>query len=175
MDTESNQLSIPGTEEKDPTLGTIIRLSKKLASLADDIEAAEAALKKQQEEYANLAEKLLPDVMMGVGLTELKLVDGRMVTVKPEYYASIAKDRMEAAADWLKANGMGGVVKGSLTVAVEHQAKLAELVVPFQINSSVHPSTLKALVKEQVEADNKEFPRELFGVHVVNRAVLKNR
>ena len=44
--------------------------------------------------------------------------------------------------------------------------------IPFTSDLSVHASTLKAFVKERIEAGT-EFPRELFGVHVATKAVVK--
>lgn len=158
---------------EDDKLSAIIKLSKRLIELGE-LKAQQAeAMNKTIEEEKNLAERLIPDAMSSIGLSELRTASGHFIQLKTDYYASIPKAKSEAAFEWLRSRNMGGVIKESLSVDKSQAETLVAAQVPFTVDASVHPSTLKALVREQIEAGN-EFPRELFGVHVANKAVVKS-
>lgn len=154
-------------------LATITRLSLALVTLTEELAAAQAVVDTIKEKHDNIAQRLLPDLIGNIGLSELTMRDGTKITLKKTYYGNIAKMAMPQAAEWLKARNMGGVLKESILVDKEYLDRLVAANVPFEMKTEIHNKTLGALVKEQIEAGN-EFPRELFGVHVENKAVVKN-
>ena len=103
--------------------------------------------------------------------------------MKPFYSASISVKNREAAYKWLRDNGLGDIIKNDVTVsfgrhednkAVEY-ANLAKSsgYQPTQ-KLKVEPMTLKALVRERIEA-GKEMPMDTFNVFVGNRTKLTRK
>lgn len=155
----------------DDRLATIVTVARLIESLTEEIEADTKALDAKNERLRDLSERQLPDLLRNVGLTEMILVGGRRVTIKPEYFASIPKGSTATYA-WLRERNMGGIIKEEIVVDKSLKETLAAAEIPFVSNESVHHSTLRAFVKEQIEAGNT-LPPELFKVHVVERAVIK--
>ena len=155
----------------------------KLRSLEDEFKNAEEALKKKQKEISRISEEVIPTMLSEMGLSSLKLADGSAVDVKPFYSASISVKNREAAYKWLRDNGLGDIIKNDVVVsfgrhednkAVDY-ANLAKShgFEPTQ-KLKVEPMTLKALVRERLEA-GKEMPTELFNVFVGNKTTIKRK
>lgn len=167
----------------DSQLSLVSALVKELGEVDALIASAESELKSLNERKQSIEQKRLPDAMADVGFDELKLVDGSRITVKPEYYASIAGAKKGPALNWLKENGFGDVIKTELKVvfgkgenseAMELFTSIAEEYPDnkMELAEAVHASTLKSLVKEQFESGSP-VPEDLFGVYIINRAVVK--
>ena len=116
-----------------------------------------------------------------MGLSSLKLADGSAVEVKPYYAANISLKNREAAYNWLRSNGLGDIIKNEITVSFGRNednkaADYADLAKShgFQPTQKlkVEPMTLKALVRERIEA-GKEMPTELFNIFVGNKTTIK--
>lgn len=167
------QLVMPELVPPQPdALGTLVALSKRLTELEDLRLAQVEALEKIEKEQKDLSERLIPDLLTATGLTEFRLTSGQVVKLKNDYFGNISVARAEAAFAWLRENNMGGIIKEQITVSPEAKAALEAAEVPYESKLSVPAPTLKAFVKERVESGN-EFPRELFGVHVATKAVVK--
>jgi hypothetical protein len=174
MEQVPQQLPLAGVSSpEEDKLATAIRLATSLANLEQTIAEIELQLEKANEHRKDIAERALPDLMAELGLTELTLRDGRKISTKVDYFASIPKNRMDAAVEWLKAHNMAGIVKETLIIEADYKEQLISACVPFAADCKIHPSTLKAFVKERIEA-GAPLPRETFGVHTVNKAVVKN-
>ena len=155
----------------------------KLRSLEDEFKNAEEAFKKKQKEISRISEEVIPTMLSEMGLSSLKLADGSAVDVKPFYSASISVKNREAAYKWLRDNGLGDIIKNDVVVsfgrlednkAVDY-ANLAKShgFEPTQ-KLKVEPMTLKALVRERIEA-GKEMPMDTFNVFVGNRTKLTKK
>lgn len=153
-------------------LSTITTLATKLTTLVDKKNDLEKHLEETNAAIEELSVRKLPTILLGVGLNELRTRNGRIIKVTTDYFAKIPAAKKQEAAEWLRSHNMGSILKEEITVAPTEKAKLKLLGIEHTIDTSVHPSTLKALVREQIEAKN-DFPRELFGVHVVDRVVVK--
>lgn len=144
---------------------------KWVAHIEEKLEAAKALLKKVQEEE-------LPNAMKEIGMTEFKLTDGTKVTIKNEVYCSIPKDDGGRALNWLRDHNFGGLIKNQIIAefgkgedakALEAAELLAEAGFHPEQKQTVHPQTLKAFAREQIEKGN-EFPMDYFGAHIVDKA-----
>ena len=141
-----------------------------LKNLEDEIQNAEESVSKLKEKAKTLSEYELPKMMEEMHITKLKLKDGESVEVKKIYGAYIPKDQQEAAFNWLRSNGLGDIIKNDITVTFGkgEDNKAAEYAVlakgqgyePVQ-KIGVHPQTLKAMVRERLEA-NQDVPSDLF-------------
>lgn len=136
-----------------------------------------------KDELKNIQEKLLPEAMAMIGLSEFKLADGSKITIKDEIYASIRADKINNAVTWLDSMGLGDIVKDDVTVKFGRGDgdKAKDIVSYAQAQGynvseklSIHPQTLKALVKEQL-ARGVEFPDEFFSVNPVKKSIIKTK
>jgi hypothetical protein len=146
-----NQTVIPEVlPPQEVKIQDIVSLAGTLDRVLTDIDNLENQLKSKQELKKRISETLLPDLMGQIGLTEFALTGGRKVKIKPDIYCSAPEARMEQITAWLIERNMASIIK---------------------TRPSIHPSTLKSFVKERL-VDDPQFPRELFGVSEVQKAVI---
>lgn len=109
------------------------------------------------------------------------MADGSKVTVATVISANITKDRANEAHDWLRANGHADLIKNTVSVAFGkgEDEKAAELISQLDASGfsadqkeAVHPSTLKAFCKEQIER-GAAIPSELFGIYIGQKTTIK--
>ena len=155
----------------------------KLRDLEAEVKSDEERIKTKQKEIARISEDVIPTMLSEMGLSQLKLADGSSVDVKPFYSASISVANREKAYKWLRDNGLGDIIKNDVTVsfgrnednkAVDY-ANLAKShgFEPTQ-KLKVEPMTLKALVRERIEA-GQEMPMDIINVYVGNRTKLTKK
>ena len=153
----------------------------KLRAMEDQLKIMEEALKEKKKEIDRVSGEVIPTMLSEMGLSQLKLADGSSVDVKPFYSASISAQNKEKAYQWLRNNGLGDIIKNEISVSFGRNednkaASYAELAKgqgfqPTQ-KMKVEPMTLKALVRERIEA-GKEMPTEIFGVYSENKTTIK--
>ena len=156
---------------------------KQLEGMQHELEIREDALKEHKKQIENLSGEVIPTMMSEMGLSQLKLADGSSVDVKPHYSATITQANKEAAFNWLRNNGLGDIIKNEISVSFGRNednkaADYAELAKsngfePTQ-KLKVEPMTLKALVRERIEA-GKEMPTEIFNVFIGNKTTIKRK
>ena len=162
-----------------------------IQSLADQVEALEFVIKNIEGAEDNLKDlkkkrdhisgEVIPTMMSEMGLAELKLHDGSHLKVSTSYKAHISEANKEQAFNWLRDNGLGDIIKNEISVSFGRNednkaADYAELArgqgfQPTQ-KMKVEPMTLKALVRERIEA-GKEMPTEIFGIFSENKTTIK--
>ena len=156
---------------------------EKLNSLQQRIELQEDNLKSSKKEFEHLSGEVIPTMMAEMGLSHLKLMDGSSVDVKPNYSATITVANREAAFNWLRNNGLGDIIKNEILVsfgrnednkAADYAALAEERGFQPTQKLKVEPMTLKALVRERIEA-GKEMPTEIFNVFVGNKTTIKRK
>ena len=154
---------------------------ERLEGVASDIETAENNLKELKKKRDHISGEVIPTMMSEMGLAELKLHDGSHLKVSTTYRAHISEANKEMAYNWLRNNGLGDIIKNEILVSFGRNednkaADYAELAKrngfqPTQ-KMKVEPMTLKALVRERIEA-GKEMPTEIFGVFSENKTTIK--
>ena len=162
------------------------RLSDKvleLKDLEDEIANAAESLKKLKEKAKVVSSVEIPAMMDDMQITKLKLKDGESVEIKKIYGAYIPPEQQEAAFKWLRNNGLGDIIKNDITVTFGkgEDNKAAEYAVlakgqgyePVQ-KIGVHPQTLKAMVRERLEA-NQDVPSDLFKPFEGNQTKITRR
>jgi len=156
---------------------------ERLEDLQRDIELREENLKKLKKNHDHLSGEIIPTMMSEMGLSQLKLADGSSVDVKPNYSANITLANREEAFNWLRNNGLGDIIKNEISVsfgrnednkAADYAALAQERGFQPTQKLKVEPMTLKALVRERIEA-GKEMPTELFNVFVGNKTTIKRK
>ena len=168
-----------------------MKKTSNIQSLADQVEAlefvirniegAEENIKDLKKKRDHISGEVIPAMMSEMGLSELKLQDGSHLKVATSYRATITEANKEAAFNWLRNNGLGDIIKNEISVSFGRNednkaAEYAELAKgqgfqPTQ-KMKVEPMTLKALVRERIEA-GKDMPTEIFGVFSENKTTIK--
>jgi len=156
---------------------------KKLRELEDQLKVDEESLKDKKREAEKISGEIIPTLLSEMGLSSLKLADGSAVDVKPYYAANISLKNRESAYSWLRQNGLGDIIKNEISVSFgrgedNKAAEYANLAKGqgFQPTQKlkVEPMTLKALVRERIEA-GKDMPTELFNIFVGNKTTIKRK
>ena len=149
--------------------------------MQQQLEIQEEAIKEKKKQIQHISGEVIPTMMSEMGLAELKLHDGSHLKVSTSYKAHISEANKEMAYNWLRENGLGDIIKNEISVSFGRNednkaADYAELAKSngFQPTQKmkVEPMTLKALVRERIEA-GKEMPTEIFGVYSENKTTIK--
>ena len=168
-------------EVTDGELNAVSGLASKQLQLAKELAELEAEIKVKKEALRLVSEQELPDAMQAAGLTQIILSSGEKISVNEFYSAHISKANQEKAYEWLVSNGHEGLIKNevSLKFGREESEVVNETVYALQarglspeVRQSVHPSTLKAFVKEQFTSGN-DIPTEPFGIYIGTKATIK--
>ena len=156
---------------------------KELQAQQEQLQIQEDAVKQKKKDIEYLSGEVIPTMLSEMGLSFLKLQDGSSVEVKTNYSATITQAKKEEAFNWLRENGLGDIIKNEISVSFGRNednkaADYAELAKsqgldPMQ-KLKVEPMTLKALVRERMEA-GKEMPTELFNIYVGNKTTIKRK
>jgi hypothetical protein len=156
---------------------------KELQAQQQQLQIQEDAVKQKKKDIEYLSGEVIPTMLSEMGLSFLKLQDGSSVEVKTNYSATITQAKKAEAFNWLRENGLGDIIKNEISVSFGRNednkaADYAELAKsqgldPMQ-KLKVEPMTLKALVRERLEA-GKEMPTELFNIYVGNKTTIKRK
>ncbi|MEL0176709.1 MAG: hypothetical protein VW810_00230 [Pelagibacteraceae bacterium] len=178
-DDKQNQLSLSSDNDK----ASLALQVEKLKDLEDDIKIREEELKNLKKKADTLSGDTIPTMMTEMNIKTMKLADGTAIEVKPIYGASIPIEKKEEAFNWLRENGLGDLIKNEVTVSFGRNednkaiayANLAQEkgYQPTQ-KLKVEPMTLKALVRERVEA-GLDMPSDLFNVFAGNRTKITRK
>lgn len=172
--------------QKKLSLAEVQNLCRELSDIEKTVDHLEEQLSIQKEEYKELAEKYIPEAFNDLGISSLSLKDGTTINLQEIIAATINDENRAAAHGWLRDNGFGDIIKNEVVVSFgKDQDELAHC---FALNATgcgglvskqekVHPSTLKAFVKERLRS-GEPFPADTFKLFVgvaarVNKKVTK--
>ena len=155
----------------------------KLQQLEEELLVKEQELKELKRKVELVSGEVIPTMMQEMNISTLKLADGSSVEVKPVYGASIPIAKREEAFKWLRDNDLGDLIKNEVTVAFGRgeDNKAADYATLAQRQGfepvqklKVEPMTLKALVRERLEA-GQEIPTDLFNVFAGSRTKITRK
>tara|TARA_R110000751_G_scaffold13096_8_gene44358 strand:+ start:135 stop:695 length:561 start_codon:yes stop_codon:yes gene_type:complete len=158
------------------------QLVRNLRTVERDIEDAESHLKTLKQEKHKLSVENIPALMDEMGVERLD-VDGMTVERKMIVAASIPVANKDEAFQWLRSNGLDDIIKNDVTctfgkgednIAGDVIGLLQERGFDPKTKTHVHPSTLKAFIKERI-TDGKPINLDLFGAFISNTAVIKRK
>ena len=152
--TESvRQVAEKSALNKQDTLKAISESTTERFQLLQEIEEIEEVLKRKKDRIREIEESVIPTLMDGVGIPEIKLPSGHKITVSDHIAVSIIKNLEADAFEWLEEHNYGDIIKNELSVtfdkkenekAQELRQKLQEEGFNPSIRRNVHSSTLKA-------------------------------
>ena len=158
------------------------QLVRSLRNVEQKIEDAENHINSLKQEKHRLSVENIPALMEEMGVERID-VDGLTVERKMIISASIPKDRKDEAFSWLRENGLDDIIKNDVTCSFgKGQDNSAKNVIAIlqdagfdpATKTHVHPSTLKAFVKERV-TDGKPIDLDMFGAFISNAAQLRRK
>lgn len=150
-------------------LSALINTQIELEDKLNDLERQSDETKFKLRE---ISEKRIPELMLSLNIKTITHESGAGVSCEKYYAGSISEERAPAAFAWLRDNDLDSLIKRSITVdygkgedeaADMLSAELEEKGLGFKDKASVHPQTLKALIKERIEG-GLEMPTDIFGV-----------
>ena len=144
------------------TMDQMVEAAEQLLAAESSTAKAEQALKEAKEAERILREETIPGMFSELGIEKMSLKDGSTFGVKQEVYASIPEHKKPEVFAWLTKYGFEGIIKtevqvpfgkGEIERAKELLDALAELgITNGVLDRSIHPQTLKAFLREQLEA-----------------------
>jgi len=158
-------------------------MEKEMSNFNDIFEQDAGALTvKNEDQQRKLLEDTIPAMLSELGIKSFKMADGSQIDIKPFYSASIKEENRAQAYEWLREKGFDDIIKNTVSVRFGRGedglcdtllGELREKNYPVEQAQKIEPQTLKAWVREQVERGN-EFPTELFGAYVGQKATIKS-
>lgn len=161
-------------------LAAITTRANELLQLMAKRDEAEQMMQRLEGEILTLEQVTLPALMDEAQITVLGLENDQLLQRGEDVYASISKDNAPLATQWLIDNGYGSIVRTKVLVELEKDdIKLLKLTrtalmkahIAFEESSAVNAATLRAFVKERLEAGTK-LPQSIT-VHVQPRVTVK--
>lgn len=163
------------------TLDQIKEVGKRAVALQKEIDDLEKDLAAKKKSFTRITQTELP--MMMVGISSVKLDDGVEVKISQFVSGSLPKEdaAKRAAIEWLEAHDGEGIIKTEVSVSFskaqyDEAKKVAEQLekdgLPVNFDTTVHPQTLAAYVRERMDG-GEEVDLEKLGVFVGRVAKLK--
>lgn len=166
----------------DDSINSISKLAERIVDFQKRISMAEDAIKADKAELRKLTDEELPAAMAEVNMKKFETDSGYSVAIKKIYVTNIkAEDRPEAF-EWLRENGHGDLIKNIVSInfgkgedeLASRFKSLAEREnIPVETDTKIHPMTLRAWGKEQVEKGNGEALHEKININVIDHAEIK--
>ena len=180
-DCEDNKKATSVEQVDQKGLTSVAGLARLIRDKEVQIDSLETSLKESKKALQKLTDEEMPAMLAEIGISSFSLDDGSTVEVKQTYGASILVQNRPTAFEWLRDHQYDDIIKNTVLCQFgrgeDDQASafsaFAETqgFIPQQ-KTEIHPQTLRAFVKERCEA-GEEFPMELFGAWVGQRAVIK--
>ena len=146
-----------------------------------EIEAREQELSQLKKEQREISMGKIPDLFDEMQMSKITMEDGSVVEIKRDFAASISAAKKDSCFEWLKKSGNDGIIKRDIVVKFKKgeneevdtlRNKLGELGMTYTDKEYVHPMTLKAFVKEQMEKGT-DIPQEDFAIFPVRKTKIK--
>lgn len=148
----SNWLSNAGKAPSEDSLALVTRIIQAVDTVKEDIEAMETELKARQEQR-NTLESSLADTLSKYGMTELKLKDGRKLTLSEDLKVKLPADPVKRSVviRFIEAHGGEDIIKDKVTLLNPSKSLMDALVdrgEDFDRKADVNYQTLSAFFRE---------------------------
>ncbi len=174
-DTLAEDAVVTATNEQ---ITAISELASLQITLAEELDVLAAQTKRVAEHLKKVQEVQLPEAMAQAGVSEFKLTNGAKISIKEDLSVSVPKARIVEIAEWLRANGLGDILKETMVISLDDPAtkKIIDMVMKdYELTGDakldVNTSTLKAVLREQI-AEGKDIDLKFFGGYAWKRAII---
>lgn len=164
------------------SLDDLMKLCIEYARLETVVEQLTSELNDAKDTFNRFKMDVVPEAMFELGLMELTLRSGERILITPNVDATIKAEDKPAAHSWMHDQGFGGLIKTQVDVDFDREQSEEAYALYEQLRGKypnaflaekVHPQTLKAFVREQLEAGN-EIP-DCITVHSYNVAKIERK
>lgn len=157
-------------------LKEIYGMVEMLIKLQKEYLAGQELLKQVNAKIERMSSTDIPEAMKAIGLKIIKTTDGKVVEINEADYGSYTKENEPAVFKFLRKNGHGDIIKSALSVAIgkgkEHLVEKLQKVLGqrayegcvVEFKETIHASTFKAFVREQLE-DGNPLPKQIAIFH----------
>lgn len=153
------------------------RLATMLEDAEHEVTKAEEALSQKKAIARDLREKTLPMALDELTADSVSLPDGRRIKVRESITVGPRKEDRGAVIDWLIQAGHAKLVADTLIAefakgdvrAELAQSMLKDVDIESRVEQAVHPQTLKAHVRKELEA-GRDVPMDLLNVYRMRSA-----
>ena len=121
-------------------------LAKRMLILREEHAAQKARTTEIWREYELLSHKMVPEIMEGLGITSANIPGVGKIGIRDNLFASVPKELKQEMQDWLRANGYGDLIQGT-----------------------VNSSTLSAQVRKWIK-DGEIWPDDLIKLNTYQEA-----
>ncbi len=188
--TDSNNLMEQMAADSSETATALpsVQSLDKLTDLVTQLQLREETVDRMTKELSEEKERLrkvsmedIPNLFDELSLSIIKLKDGQTVEVRRAFAASITQANWPAAKAWLESNGHGALISHDLNVKLKKGEEeqhaviveaLSEAGLTYKEKQNVHPQTLKAFAREQMESGS-DIPQDVFGIFPVRTTKVK--
>lgn len=164
------------------TLDAITIAVEEINRLRDEVANREREITEMNKRISILLEETIPSIFQELEISEIKLEDGRKVSVKQDLYSALSEADKPKAYAWLDEHGYGGLIKTTLNVkygkgdkeeAEELYEELVASGADVTMKEDVHHQTMKSFLNERVKEADPDFPLDVFKARVVFTAKIK--
>ncbi len=159
---------------KDNALAQIKATAEQQERAEVKVEKSEAQLKEDKKELVRIAEKVFPELLNALEMTEDITVGGLRVQLAEKLRGSIPVAHKDEAFKWLNEEGHGHIIKRQMIIEFNkdeekwaakfmRDCKQRKKQLNMTVKRTVHPQTLQAWSREML-GDGEDFPMELFGI-----------
>lgn len=154
-------------------MSEITKLAEAQHAAELEVSRCESALEKAKEEFKELSEKVLPQKMEDLGISDYTTTSGIHIEVKEKIRGSLPTENKEKGYTWLEEKGFGGLIetavvvpfkRGEIDKAKELVEELKEKKRLSNLERGVHHARLDGFIREQL-AQGKDIPLNIFGVY----------
>lgn len=162
-------------------LADLQRLCATLIAKNKELDALNEKIKELSAEINTLSQDLIPSTMEELNLEKIVLNTGETISTKMDVNVSINKEQAQNAYHWLDMHGLGNIIKTDVKAAFHREERgqalklLDEMIsngYDAYLDEKIHPQTLKAFVKEQLQAGT-ELPPDYFNINPYYKTVVK--
>ena len=159
---------------KDNALTQIKETAEQQEQAEIKVEKSEEQLKLDKKELTRIAEKVFPELLHALEMTEDITVGGLRVQLAEKLRGSIPVAHRDEALKWLNKEGHGHIIKRQIIIEFNkdeekwadkfmRDCKQRKKQLNMIVKRTVHSQTLQAWSREMLE-DGEDFPMELFGI-----------
>jgi hypothetical protein len=162
-------------------LGELGKAVTAMIDLRMKVAEAENKLAEVKRQYHEFAIGKVPDIMAELGLKEVQTQHGVKIVVAREVQCKFIPEVKERAFEWMEQNNYGALIKNEVSVEFgkDNEAAVRRVVAAIreagfepEVSKDVHPMTLKAWGKRQIE-DGETIPSEYFNVNTFSIAKVR--
>ena len=136
------------------------------------------------KEIEILRSEKIPELLARYDLSEIKLKNGKKISITQKYFCSLPKNdltKRDSSLAWVQKNNGSDIIKSTINISFSKEEFKAfkstkdilfKNQIPFLEKEDIHPATLKAYLKESIE-QGLEVPHNLFNLFIKNDTKIK--